>query len=253
MSDRPRHVHRLLGVRGRLLRREQHPGGRRRLTSERPRDGLAAHRALRGDGALEGGRIAEPIFADAEASPTVDIRVRADDLPALRRRAVRAGLPRLATYHNDDGLNGRSTTAASARATARTTAPTRSGASTGSTSRYELARAAAAAAQPRRHGARPGRDGEVHLLRAAHPRGAARSRRTSSARSPTARSTTACAQTCPTQAITFGNLKDAESAVAQGRRRTRARYHSLRRAEHAARRHLPAKVTARRAARGSAG
>ena len=38
---------------------------------------------------------------------------------------------------------------------------------------------------------------------------------------------TACQQTCPTQAITFGNLKDEGSAVSQARARRRARYHVL--------------------------
>ena len=64
-----------------------------------------------------------------------------------------------------------STTAASARGSARTTARTRCAASTGSTGRASRPTAAvAAAAQPRRHGARARRDGEVHVLRAAHPR-----------------------------------------------------------------------------------
>ena len=66
--------------------------------------------------------------------------------------------------------------------------------------------------EPRRHGARARRDGEVHVLRAAHRARAHRRARRRAARSATARSYTACAQACPAEAITFGNLNDRRRA-----------------------------------------
>jgi Fe-S-cluster-containing dehydrogenase component len=72
--------------------------------------------------------------------------------------------------------------------------------------------------QPGRHRAQPRRDGEVHVLRAAHQRrshpGEAR-RQEGRRRASDVRVTTACAQACPTQAITFGNLIETTSKVAK--------------------------------------
>ena len=70
-------------------------------------------------------------------------------------------------------------------------------------------------AQSRRHRARARRDGEVHLLHPAHRRRAHRRRERGPADPPTARSSTACQQACPTQAIVFGDITDPDSAVSR--------------------------------------
>ena len=92
--DRPRPVHRLQRLRGRLLRREQHPGRRRGARSGAcaPMSWLRIERWI-GDGEpdLESGRehpAPEPRDARRGRRPP-----RADDVPALRRGALRAGLP----------------------------------------------------------------------------------------------------------------------------------------------------------------
>jgi Fe-S-cluster-containing dehydrogenase component len=66
----------------------------------------------------------------------------------------------------------------------------------------------------------------VHVLRAAG--GSARQKAKDEQR-PIADGevTTACAQACPTQAITFGNLKDAASAVVQKSADPVRSYHAL--------------------------
>ena len=118
-GDRPRPLHRLLGVRHRVLRREQHPDRRGAGDPPRPGDDLDADRALLGG---RGGA------RRARVGP-----LRPDALPALRQRAVRAGVPGLrGVSHGRTGSTSRSTTAASAPATAPTTAPTRCATSTGS-------------------------------------------------------------------------------------------------------------------------
>jgi Fe-S-cluster-containing dehydrogenase component len=95
--------------------------------------------------------------------------------------------------------------------------------------------------QPGRHRALPRRDGEVHLLRAAHQRrphpGEAR-RQEGRRRRGDVRVTTACAQACPTQAITFGNIIDTTSKVAK-LRASRPELRRAVRAEHQAAHDLP--------------
>ena len=140
------------------------------------RHALAAHRPLR-------------------AGPEQAARLPAGALHALREGAVRAGLPGGGfRARRRRASTCRSTTAASARASARRIAPTRCAASTGSampTARNTPTSATTrdkAAQQSRRHRARARRHGEVHLLRPAHQPRAARSRKGQTAQSPTAKS-----------------------------------------------------------------
>ena len=94
--------------------------------------------------------------------------------------------------------------------------------------------------EPGRHRARPGRDGEVHLLRPAHP-GGAPERQGRAPRAPAdGEVQTACQQTCATDAITFGNLKDAKSSAREARGAgAEPRLPRAARAQHASRDHLP--------------
>ena len=188
-GDRSRQVHRLQRVRHRVPRREQRRHRRRGPGRMGRDDELDPHRALLASADEHGGR-------SRRAHP-------ADAVPALRQRAVRAGLPGVRDLpHSRRAQRARSTTAASARATARTTARTRcayfnwysrSGASS--------AGAAQLAAQSGRHGAREGRDGEVHVLRAAHPRRQEPRRARGPRPCGTARSCRRAQQTCPAEAI----------------------------------------------------
>ena len=112
-------LHRLLGLRHGLLRGEQHsrPWASRRCCAGREMTWMRIERYC------EGGEERR-----AAGGP-----VRPDALPALRQRALRAGLPGLrGLSHARTGSTARSTTGASAPATAPTTAPTRCGTSTGS-------------------------------------------------------------------------------------------------------------------------
>ena len=91
-GDRPRQVHRLLGLRHGLLRGEQHPDGGRGGGSPRPRDDLDPHRALLGRWR-------------GTAKPR-----RARFVPMLCQHCANAPCepvcPVYAAYHTADGLNG---------------------------------------------------------------------------------------------------------------------------------------------------
>ena len=75
--------------------------------------------------------------------------------------------------------------------------------------------------EPRRDGALARRDGEVHLLRAAHP-GSRASRRAAGGPATVGDVQTACQQSCPAQAIVFGDGNDPQGAIAALRQRPRA-------------------------------
>ena len=111
-------LHRLPGLRHRVLRREQHPDGRRGGDPPRPRDDLDPDRAVLGGrrGARRAGRRRASSRCCASTATT--------------RRASRSArcTPRTTP---PTGSTARSTTAASAPATAPTTARTRCGTSTG--------------------------------------------------------------------------------------------------------------------------
>ena len=137
-GDRPRRLHRLQRLRGRLPGGEQHPG-------RRPRARCASSREMHWI------RIDRYFAGDAGA--TRDVVAPADAVPALRERAVRAGLPgRRDRRTRRRASTTWSTTAASARGTARTTARTRCAASTSSTTPHEAAPSSQnLRAQPGRH------------------------------------------------------------------------------------------------------
>jgi molybdopterin-containing oxidoreductase family iron-sulfur binding subunit len=180
-----------------------------------------------GDGNLEGGLDRLPIFPAAESDPTVDIR----NAPMLCQQCGAAPCepvcPVIATYHNDDGLNGMiynrciGTRYCSNNcpykvrrfnwfdfALERWPEPMQLMANPDVTVRGQgvmekctfCVQRITAARQIAKDDHRPIKDGEV---------------------------TTACAQACATRAITFGNLKDAESAVVKAGSDPVRGYHAL--------------------------
>ena len=170
-----------------------------------PRNALAAHRSL-----LRRRREESAKLLPAGAVHALREGAVRDGLPGPRHRAL---APKASTRW--------SITAASARAPARAIAPTRCGASTGSTI-ASAGIADAGGAESRRHRALARRDGEVHLLHPAH-RGRARRRPTrKTARSGDGEVVTACQQACPTKAIVFGDVNDTELGRLAQRRRQRA-------------------------------
>ncbi len=180
-----------------------------------------------GDGNLEGGGDRQPIFPDAEFDATVDVRT----VPMLCQHCGAAPCepvcPVIATYHNDDGLNGMIYNRCIGTrycanncpykvrkynwfdyAIERWPDPMHLMANPDVTLRGQgvmekcsfCVQRVAEARQVAKDEKRPIRDGEV---------------------------TTACAQSCPTRAIHFGNLKDAASAVAKAGAEPVRGYHSL--------------------------
>ena len=172
--DRPDLLHRLRRLHDRLRRREQHPGRRQGPGPARPRDALDPRR---------------PLLRGHARGPELDRdRSPAGALHAVRKRALRAGLP------------GRRHDAQLRRPERHGLQPLR---------RHPLLleqlpvqgpplqlpalpglddAEPRADAQSRRHRAEPRRHGEVHLLRAAHQLRARRRRSATIGRSRTARS-----------------------------------------------------------------
>ena len=122
---------------------------------------------------------------------------------ARMRRARRSARSRRRCTTARD-LTSWSTTAASARVTAPTTAPTKCAASTSAPGRADEHRPAISR-NPGRHRAGARRHGEVHLLRPADRPG---THRPGPRRTPE-QVVTACQAACPTQVFTFGNINDA--------------------------------------------
>jgi len=180
-----------------------------------------------GDGNLEGGMDRRPIFPASESSTTVDVRTT----PMLCQQCGAASCepvcPVIATYHNEDGLNGMIYNRCIGTrycanncpykvrkynwfdfAIERWPDPMYLMANPDVTLRGQgvmekcsfCVQRVATARQVAKDEKRPIRDGEV---------------------------TTACAQSCPTSAIHFGNLKDAASVVVKAGSDPVRGYHSL--------------------------
>jgi molybdopterin-containing oxidoreductase family iron-sulfur binding subunit len=180
-----------------------------------------------GDGNLEGGQDRQPIIPEAESSTTVDIRIA----PMLCQQCGAAPCepvcPVIATYHSEDGLNGMTYNRCIGTrycanncpykvrkynwfdfAIERWPDPMYLMANPDVTVRGQgvmekctfCVQRVATARQVAKDEKRAIRDGEV---------------------------TTACAQSCPTRAIQFGNLKDKTSVVAKAGSEPVRGYHSL--------------------------
>ena len=206
--DRHLDVHRLQRVRGGVPGREQHAGRRPRAGEEQPRDALDPHRHLLQRRADNPRAVHQPMLCQhCEHAPCEYV------------------CPVNATVHSPDGLNEMVYNRCVGTRFCSNNCP------------YKVRRfnwfdwkdraagqpgPGRAAAQPRRHRARPRRDGEVHAT-ACSASGARRSPRASEQREIGAGEVvTACQQACPTQAIAFGSLHEADSSVARLRRDPRS-------------------------------
>ena len=155
-GDRPRQVHRVLRLRHGVLRGEQHPDGGRVGDSPRPRVDLDADRALLGRRRGTRGRLAA---------------LRAHALPALRQRALRAGLPGVRRLPHRRRTQRAGVQPVRGHPVLCQQLPVQGALlQLVQVQRGGMAGAAAPPAQPRRHGTGPRRDGEMHLLHSADPR-----------------------------------------------------------------------------------
>ena len=156
-GDRPGPLHRVPGLRHRLLRREQHPDRRRAGGPPGPGDDLDPDRALLG------GRGSRRRRRPGSLRP--------DALPALRQRAVRAGVPGLRGLPHGRRSQRPGVQPVRRHALLRQQLPVQGAVlQLVQVQRPRLAGAAPPPAQPRRHRAGARRDGEVHVLHPAHPR-----------------------------------------------------------------------------------
>ena len=149
---RPRSLHRVRRVRDGVPRREQHLDRGRRAGGARPRQALDSRRALLG--------------RRVSRRPA---QVPSGDVPALRQRAVRAGLPDLRQPSHRGRPERAGLQPLHRHALLRERLPVQR-----PVLRFlqpVVGQAAAPAAQSRRLAARSRRDGEVHVLRAAHQGG----------------------------------------------------------------------------------
>ena len=150
-GGRSRQLHRLRRVRDGVPCREQHPDRRPRAGGARARHALAARRALLGRRLSR--RAAE---------------VPAGDVPAVRRRAVRAGLPDLREPSHRRRAERAGLQPLHRHALLRQRLPVQRPLLR--LLQPAVAQAAAPAAESGRLGPRGRRDGEVHVLRAANQR-----------------------------------------------------------------------------------
>jgi molybdopterin-containing oxidoreductase family iron-sulfur binding subunit len=179
-----------------------------------------------GDGSLEGGEDRVPIIPD-ESGTTVDIRHTAMLCQHCGAAPCEPVCPVIATYHNDDGLNGMIYNRCIGTRYCANNCPYK----VRKYNWYDLA--LTRWPEPMRLMANP--DVTVRgqgvmekctfcVQRIATARQVAKDENRSIADGEV---TTACAQSCPTSAITFGNLVDANSAVAKAGSDPVRGYHSL--------------------------
>ena len=233
-DDRPRALHRLLGVRHGVLRREQHSDGRRAAG----RAPLRPFRADRWDTARRehhsGREMAwmrlERYFEGGEDGKFGGLRdaLRADDVPALRQRAVRAGVPGVRDVPRAGRPERAGLQPLRRHALLLEQLPVQ-----GSLLQLVRVRRAGSHAVRVPRAAAPGSSIPTSPCAARASWRSARSACSASARPRTAprledrelaadEFTTACAQACPSRAITFGDAADENWSVAQGRRMTGA-------------------------------
>ena len=182
---------------GRAAGREHHQG---------PRDELDPPRAL-----LRGRENAESAF-----EPDFDTRF----VPMLCQHCGNAPCepvcPVYATYHSPDGLNVQVYNRCVGTRYCSNNCPYKVryfnwfGYGEPDRQPVRVPGADALAAQPGRHRPRQGRHGEVHVLRAAHPRGGDAAPSSEDRELQPDEFTVACAQACPSRAITFGDAADPE-------------------------------------------
>ena len=150
-GGRSRSLHRLRGVRHGVPRREQHPDGRRRAGGRRPRHALDPRRALLG-----------------RRVPGCAAEVQAGALPAVRRGAVRTGVPDLRQPSHGRRAERAGLQPLHRHAVLRQRVPVQRPVL--QLLQPGVGQAAPPPAESGRVGPRSRRDGEMHVLRAAHQR-----------------------------------------------------------------------------------